>query len=1204
VGLQCKQEANFGPADVTAAIEKVPERPTYPADQYRILLSREATDLARQRARETPGWEILDRADLSRMVRELPLEAAVDLVSRYFGRFWVERFLRVERPATFVGPERYFRPYVHDRVLLNHDRPLRGRDDALREVEAWYAGQGRVLILDGRLGIGTSKLVYEFARRGQESIAMPLPGNTIDADALNEVQVGRVLVAVDDADQRDLAGLFAYVARDTEKRLLLVCQPGSVQPLMDGLIAAGIPRPDVKRIGLLGLGRADTIALAKDTAPALNDDAVEQVVMRASDTPLATIVTARLIAAGSTEEAVGIFDEVTALQRTVIEGRIDPGLSRDHVRLVLRLVAALGPLRSNDAKLIGGAIELGMTEDEAARTIAAVSAAGGFAQYGAKIAVSPSVVRDGILIDACTSGAAVDPFVQRLYEMFGFDKKLFRNLVSANEAARATGKPAFFDALWRRITTEVVEMDNARRLEFVKSVRAVAPVQPGDTIRLLRTLHRNPPQNDEQQFGDFYRITAGHVDAEIPPVLGDILEHYPDYAKACVDLLWELAASDSRALNSHPEAAMRVLREAAGYDGALPAAREALVEAVAALLQRPDLDERLHSPVDVLEPILARDGYASRSRGEMLQFTQYSVPLSRFAAIRDRALTLCLDAMFGDHDRRAVRAMRIVTKILSGISGLGTQDEDVERLREEQARVLDACEKLAADGNELRRIVLRDEMVKYDRWTGETGDRFKRIIASIPIDDKAMLYRAVAPEIARHWPHVENGVEALHAHERDLALERAHVVRHLTAQFPEHVAMRDGLEALSREVAAAGFNPSLGNLLGQLAFDDLDRAMDLARAALEQPAASYVRGALAPILAHASASRPEEGAALSAAAMSGDEDVREAAAAALRVPLASADMNSAEVQNRFRAIARMLNDDSPAVRSAVRLGAAFLVDRVPNLSAPLIDAVQTTEGELLDWIYAGIPRDDEGKPTISDETYARLARRLTSVDAIEWNEVGFLADGFPRNAGVVLEVLEARMMRPYKRDFRAIPHDPSLDQLTKSIVVSGAVNEAVAIAVHAMADSSLHQYDAHELVGRLYAHGPDQTRDALFLFIRTADGEQLAAIASLLTDAPPEHLFEDVEMFTALVEGGFRHGVEQGNNVVAALGSALLHRGHLREGRENSPVAVKLRDALRTALERAEPASDSEAFFKSLLEETERELDRERHDDAETFGPE
>ncbi len=1203
-GFQCKQERDFGPGRVSEAINAVPVDPTWQATQYRILLSRVATDGARTRARDSRGWDILDAADLSRIVRALPVDVGVDIVRRYFGDYWLERFFGIDRARTFVVPERFYRPFLNHEILLHNDRPLRGRDEALQQLTAWQDGTDRCLIVSGRLGLGVSKILYEFVAHAPGVVIMPLAGRVIDAEALNEVPVGSVLIVVDDEDVDRLRPLLNHVAHDPEKRVIVGCQPERVQAFADVLFHAGLPAMQVKYIRLTGLTREATIALARDVVLELSDDDVEGIIMSASDTPLATIVTARLAAAPTTEAAVAIYNEATARHRQVIDGRIAADLPREHVRTILRLVAALGPVRADSPTLLFGTARFGLNDAEARRTISAIRAVGGFAEFGEKIAISPTVVRDGILIDACTTGNAADPFVGQLCEAFTFEERLFANLASANDAAQATGRPAFLDGVWQRTLREVMEMDNARRRSFVKAIRGVAPYKPADVLRVCRNLHHNPPGDDRQEFEAFGRVRADHVDDEISTVLGDILQKRAEYAEQIVPLLWDIGATDGRPLNAHPNAAVRVLRDAVDFDGATPAARRAIIEAVSRLLDRPNLNERHHSPIDVLEPALALQGHNSRSRGDHLYMQTFGLAIARVADVRDRALGLIIDALHGASDRRALVAMKLAARLLAAVAPYSDAAEDIERLRAEQARVLDAFERVAASAPKLRQVALHDELIRFSRRTDAVGSRIDQIIESIPIDDGAQLFRAVAPALAQNW-RIDRNLDGsgFTDHRQQLDAERLAVARRLVSDMPTAEALRDALEVPASAVDAAGINPFLQPLLAAIAVEDLDRAIDLAHASLDDTLAPHVSASLAAVIVPALVQRPEVGRRLVNVAQSGSVRMRCVGAIALDAPLQSSDVESTEVQHRLLATIRAINDEVAAVRNSVRLGAARFVTAVPSLGSTLIEAFAGEDGEVVDWVYGALSESDSGDIVVDAASYERLARRLVGIKRLEFHEVRFLAGGVADHAPVVFEVIEARLRRPYESEVQALPHDPTLKPLADAIVKNHQVARAVAMASRALGDGVLHQYDAEWLFGELWIADPDQVRDAVFERAKQAGPDEMRTLPSLLGRAPLGRLVADIDLLVAIVEGAYRCGYDVGEATGASLEASLVHRPHVRTGRTNTEELVVLEGALQATLQRVQPGSETEALFARLLQRTGQEMTWERRLDDEAFGP-
>lgn len=1203
-GFQCKQERDFGPQEVTRAINAVPAEPGYKAAQYRILLSRVPTDGAVQRARATQGWDIWGSDTLSRLVQELPPDEAVKLVHTYWGPYWVERFLDVEIATTFATPRKYFRPYIDRSALFGHDRPLRGRDDALSALRQWEQATSKVAVVAGPLGIGRSKLLYEFANVATASIAMPLPAHDVNVNALNEIGAGSVILAVDDADQRDLGALLAYAARDEDKRLLLTCLPSSEEKLRDAIIVAGIRPAEIHNLSLRRVDRDATIAISRDVEPKINDDVAEHIVMTASDTPLATIAAVRLSTAGSVEQAGAVFSEVTALFRPIIEGRV-ADLPRDKVRLALALVAAIGPVRFGGGGLAEAAQSLGIPPDELAQLIAELVSVGALATLGDKINVSPTPLRDAILIDACASGSGVTPFVSQLYETLGFSKSLFRNLALADSTAKALGSPSFFDGLWRKAQDDAIAFDNARRREFVCALPEMAALKPSDVIRTLRALHRNPPANDTQQFEAFFRVSAAQVDEEMPKALRPILEWVPRYAKPCVEFLWELAASDGRLLNSNPGAAMRVLQDAAGYDETPIEVKVAIIDAVAGLLARTDLDERLYTPLDIIAPTLSLGGHRARSRGEQLFFGSYSVAVSRVSALRDRALDLCVHEMLHGTDRRSLSAMKIAGSLLSGIWNAPIEGEDLERLREEQNRVLDAFEGVARDGNVLRRAFLRNELATYARRQDALGKRIEVVLDRLPVDKDMRFVRVLAPELERNWRFAEgeDAGAALNALMAQVADDNRQAAIDSLSDYPDDVQLSTQIEEICQRVRLAGLSCSPGALLGEIAAVDLERAEKIVRASLVESDMENIRLGLGPVL-YVALQRGNEAdlGLLMDAARDTKDEVRVSAAAAVRAPLRSYDAASLEAQQRFASLIELLADSSSRVRETAAQSARFFLAKIPELAIPMIEAFHGDDGTVLESLFASIPRPP-GAGNLRDATYRTIVNRLKLVDQLEYFEVMFMADGCARNIESVLDVLNARLRHDGGKGYRAVPHDPTLQPLVDAIVSNGAIEQVLSLAVHAFTLSPMHEYDAREIVRRVFAKSPEDTRSAIGRIGASCGANELPAIAHLAASAPEAVSAEDVSVYTQLIERAFAINVQTGNNVGRELTLALFSGPRMRQGRENSAVLLRLRESVTAALQRAEPASEAEAFFEDVAQRVNREIEEESKGDDGAYGP-
>jgi hypothetical protein len=97
--FSCKQYNNFKISDVKKAVRAL----TYHADEYYLLLSCEAGVRIREEwCKNGPNWFVWDKYDISRKIREFPLDSARSLIITYFGNDWVEYFLKIKGLSAFV----------------------------------------------------------------------------------------------------------------------------------------------------------------------------------------------------------------------------------------------------------------------------------------------------------------------------------------------------------------------------------------------------------------------------------------------------------------------------------------------------------------------------------------------------------------------------------------------------------------------------------------------------------------------------------------------------------------------------------------------------------------------------------------------------------------------------------------------------------------------------------------------------------------------------------------------------------------------------------------------------------------------------------------------------------------------------------------------------------------------------------------------
>jgi Restriction endonuclease len=124
---QYKHLEALPPAKVKTAVEEM----TYKgAEEFYLVFSRVASSRARAEMKEHPGWTLLDRGQLTAMLRELPLQAQRDILEQTWGE--AVRRLFIEVPGDeFVSLKTFVTARRNPKSVMNDLGPMVGREDAL-----------------------------------------------------------------------------------------------------------------------------------------------------------------------------------------------------------------------------------------------------------------------------------------------------------------------------------------------------------------------------------------------------------------------------------------------------------------------------------------------------------------------------------------------------------------------------------------------------------------------------------------------------------------------------------------------------------------------------------------------------------------------------------------------------------------------------------------------------------------------------------------------------------------------------------------------------------------------------------------------------------------------------------------------------------------------------------------------------------------
>lgn len=693
---QCKRHTEFGPADIRKAVDDT----TLSAEGYCILLTRVATPGARDEIKNHKGWELWDVEDISREVHNLPLDAAVRLVDTHFPG-WREPFLGVPEPSAWLTIDEFFRRFSGDQIFTHHWR-LVGRTVTLAAIRQFFADKPSIGVVSGRGGSGKTRLVKAVAELAEEdhfTVRFLEIGRDIKPESYGYELLprdGQLLVIIDDAHERtDIAEIIAGITRvNAEAKILLAIRPYGFSQLAYDLHHVAVHPSELPRWVLEDLTFSEAEKLALTVLEGYGSPAIAQRLAHLTrDCPLVTVVGAGLIKRGvldpsKLESDSAITDILRAFRNTLVD-TLAKGEPRV-LRSLLNAIAVMQPVPMRDENFTTALESLtGQPLDELLPYIHSLEDGGVLMRRGQALRIVPDLLGDVLLAEACYDERSRIPSgyitrVQRKLNGLPLQHVVINtSRVDWQVAQEPSGSPSLVDSLWDTIKEEFQRSGIRARLEIMRLVQKVAYFQPDRALDLARWAIENPTEALEETdnvLGNMYPPTYTNVLHEIPALLKHVaynLEYLPEAA----DLLWELGQTDDRQTNPYPEHPIRILSDLAAYQIGKPIAfNDAMVDAVERWLEEKGVAELSYSPFDILENIMATEGYDGFSEGIAMTFRPYSINLPAVRGLRDRVNALAIKEARSPDVKRAVRGIKIIEKGLHYPAGLfGRQVSDQEK---------------------------------------------------------------------------------------------------------------------------------------------------------------------------------------------------------------------------------------------------------------------------------------------------------------------------------------------------------------------------------------------------------------------------------------------------------------------------------------------------------------------------------------------
>ena len=1215
--FQCRQWQKFTRSDATKAIQET----SYEADRFILALSCLASSDVRDACDSYPNWDLWDVGDISRKVRELEMHSAARLVEAHFGAPWRKAFLGLHGLSSFVTPTEFFHPFSKASALFNHAWELVGRSEHLRQAHEFIESQQKkVAILTGRGGIGKSKILHALADTFDSEHKGITPwfaaeGVPLTPDCADDLPFKPCVMIVDDAHRRDdLPALLALSQqRPHVTKLFMSCRSQGIDYLKSQLTRGGfdvqeiVVLPDVKE-----LSREEIIELGRQALGPEFAGLAEQLAAATWDCPLVTVVGGQLLAKRAItpdllERDEEFRDTVLARFRDILVGEVGDHIDTTLCKSLLDLISAVQPVRlDNDILLDCEAEFLDIVRPRLISSLGILEEAGVLLRRGNTLRIVPDVLADHILHRAnVTPQGDMTGYGDRVFDKFASlcPSEVLRNLSELDWRLHRSGAQTsnLLSSIWQSIKQEFQDASNSGRITILGILGKVAVYQPERTLELVEYAIRNPATRAERsEWVQLYEFTHSDVLRRLPALLRQI-SYTLDYLPRCCKLLWELGRDNDRRLNANPDHAMRVLADLGGYKVDKPfIVTRGVLDTIEKLLEDPGCHDHINSPLDIIDPMLAKTGFSAHVEGHNFVYRPFTLKDENIKSIRQRSISLigrCLYSTKLSISLRALESLESALREPLAVLNMEISDEEREQWRPEQLELLTLIADLVRCSTEPVILIRIREVLWWHRShspSDEVRDKADAIVSSIPESFELRLTQALmSPFRMDDWqPNEasEDDDDRLRQ-EKSEQMQQALIVELLN--HSEHACRAyEILTARLQTIDATGVRSSPQVILGILGNSDPASAATLCEIIVDDP-----NGPLSPYL-HSLLTNVRVWSAHRARGI-GQRVLREGSPILCR-GVALSYQSQRWVDNAtaedIEVIRELLDHEDPAVKDSAIGSLSALAKAHPRVAIDLAMGVEVGDNVHLAIKLCQLFSNGRGIPfqELTADDIKNLLSKLEDVQEVDDYSINtFLIKASEQDARAVVGLLLTRIRK--QDDEGAKYHALPVLEFQDPLIGLAASPDQETI-LREIRDTSLEPGGAVEhWIPQLFREVSLNFESAASLkvlneWINSGNAVRIKTAAHLLSRAQPSFVFKQVGFIANLLERAHAASSDCYLSVDSSLTSSALSGTRMGTAGQPMPQDVAIRDQASEVMSQFDAGSPPYRFYASLAKSAEASI--------------
>lgn len=1123
------------------------------------------------------------------------------------------------RLRSFQTVEEFVSPYMERKNIFNHTYALVGRDNYIKSITEFVLSPKRLAVLNGRGGIGKTRILIEALRiiqSWEESTRIMIlrDGAVLDKDVIKELPEGQVLIVVDDVHRVNNLQILLSIGMQYPERVKLIfsTRPYGLINLQSGFLTAGYVGEAIELFPeIFELKHDDLQVLAEEVLGNKDRILVDRLVEVSKDSPLITVLGGQLLVEKQIDPAMlsnvqGFREIVLARFKDILIDNVDSRIGSEAVKRALPLISALAPLNPGQKVVINQIAEfLEIKPYEFNILLNDLEKSGFLVRRGYLLRITPDVLSDYVLHEACVNsfGETTD-FAYEMFDKFRDIclENLLGNLSELDWRINGDKKFDLLRQIWQEIKEMVAEASHLERTTFLNILNGIASYQPEEALELIEFMMNQPAADASPgPYDRIYKYTHKDVLKNIPPILHKIAYRLPCLRKAA-NMLWILGRDDERNTRSHPDHAIRILEEIAGYESRKPLiVHNSVLELVAEWLDERGAFDHHYSPIDIIDPLLVKQGSEDFFKDNAFYMRPFAVNPDTTNIIREHAIDI-MEKTAGIEGPKV--KSRILTSLINSLNDpIGSYGREVtsEELRGWETidrRALEVISKLLslAHNPVLYCQAKKDlsRMFKYKRGTATIAEEIRRLIDQIPDDYEQKLIRFLIHGVFQFDFYQEKDHREV---EKKVDAEADELVIYFLDLYKTAQEVKYEIEKQIKAINDCGVDDRVEQFMSYLPKHDIGLSFELCRLIIMDPRSSLsskLNVLLSPL-------RKVEGSGYSELV----EMTLETGDSILLCSLGWMFSKLEDFNVREKKIIRQLldNPNKKIVHAVINALNKYSVDGRPEVLEIISELNIGADKSMAEKICSlfdntyGIPYR-EIPISFAESFVSKLVpiREISDQDYKIMNFLNWLNDQEPQIiANFFIERLQ--YMKEVSSDeeerYQPVPFAQFTDFSTRAI--EDKRYQALCLIRNKILE--LNDYSVYwiaHLFAAMSGNFDNISMKVLSEWTATKEPRKIDGVGKLLKEAPEHFVFEHVEFAVALINCAEKNGNESLDSIRDSLFNCTTSRGGSGKPGEPLPSDVELRDKAKAVADTLLEGTSAKKFFKDLQKSAEDSIERHR----------